>query len=116
MFFSERSQSHTLYVLAALEQASQEQASQEELDGRVLELHKSGSPRKKRWFLCSTLSIKLLTSVQELQALSAGAHFSSLIGCRHGSEPALGACLISYRSSKPISEFALVRSNRKTSS
>lgn len=86
--FFQREESHTLDVLAALEQASQE-----ELDGRVLELHKSGSPRKKRWLLCSTLSIKL-TSVHEPQACLAGAHFSSLIGCRHGSEPALGACLI----------------------
>lgn len=37
-------------------------------------------------------------------------------GRRHGSEPALWACFISYRSSKPITEFTLVRSNCKTNS
>ena len=109
--FLQREEPHTQYVLAALEQASQE-----ELDGRVLELQRSWSPRKKRWFP----PINPLNQAPHLCAAT-GLLWQALpspawLGCRHGSEPALWACFISYHSSKPITEFALVRSDCKTNS
>lgn len=108
--FSEKSCTHETSWLIA-------QASQEELDGRVLELHRSWSLRKKRWFP----PLNPLNQAPHLCAQAAGPLWQTLAspawsGCRHGSEPALWACFISYCSSKPITEFTLVRSNCKTNS